>query len=97
MYNFATDYFYNGAGQGSLNHTIPCVSIFVSARYSSSSINRFIHVEERSGKKLGQTSESGRDQGHATLDYALLGVIAQTAWNQGLDLFGYASNRILAG
>lgn len=58
---------------------------------------RFIHIEEGSGKELGQTSESGRDQGHATLDYALLSVIAQTAWNQGLDLFGYSNSRILAG
>ncbi|KAK7685878.1 hypothetical protein QCA50_011225 [Cerrena zonata] len=80
MYDYATDYFYNGPGQGSINHTIP-----------------FIHIEEGSGKELGQTSESARDQGHATLDYALLSVIAQTAWSQGLDLFGYSNSRILAG
>ncbi|RSL50179.1 hypothetical protein CEP54_012039 [Fusarium duplospermum] len=56
-----------------------------------------MHTEEGTGKKLGQNQEAGRDQGHATLDFALLGVIAQQAHNQGEDLFGYLENRILAG
>ncbi|KAI0966736.1 chondroitin AC/alginate lyase [Xylaria arbuscula] len=46
---------------------------------------------------LGQGQEAGRDQGHSMLDFALLGVIGQQAYNQGLDLFGLLSNRILAG
>ncbi|PYI17911.1 GPI anchored protein [Aspergillus violaceofuscus CBS 115571] len=46
---------------------------------------------------LGQGQEAGRDQGHSMLDFALLGPIAQTAHNQGTDLFGYLDNRILAG
>ncbi|GAP88560.1 putative GPI anchored protein [Rosellinia necatrix] len=46
---------------------------------------------------LGQGQEAGRDQGHATLDFALLGVIGQQAYNQDVDLFGLLSNRILAG
>ena len=46
---------------------------------------------------LGQTQESGRDQGHNTLSIALLGVICEMAWNQGTDLYGYANNRVLAG
>lgn len=45
---------------------------------------------------LGQGQESGRDQGHATLDIAHLSVIAQQAWNQGIDLYGYQNNRVLA-
>ncbi|KAJ3953393.1 hypothetical protein N0V92_010142 [Colletotrichum tropicale] len=45
---------------------------------------------------LGQTMESGRDQGHNTLNVALLGVIAQTAYNQGNDLFSYNGSIILA-
>ncbi|RSM07473.1 hypothetical protein CEP52_005176 [Fusarium oligoseptatum] len=56
-----------------------------------------MHTEEGTGKKLGQNQEAGRDQGHSTLDFALLGVIAQQAYNQGEDLFGYLENRILAG
>jgi hypothetical protein len=46
---------------------------------------------------LGQTQESGRDQGHNTLSIALLGTMCEMAWNQGIDLYGYDNNRFLAG
>ncbi|WP_237152293.1 LamG-like jellyroll fold domain-containing protein [Oryzibacter oryziterrae] len=46
---------------------------------------------------LGQTQEAGRDQGHNTLVTALMAPICQMAWNQGVDLFGYDNNRVLAG
>ncbi|WP_426396318.1 LamG-like jellyroll fold domain-containing protein [Ralstonia sp. R-29] len=46
---------------------------------------------------LGQTQESGRDQGHNTLSVALLATICEVAWNQGEDLYGFANNRVLAG
>ncbi|KAH8680796.1 chondroitin AC/alginate lyase [Xylariales sp. PMI_506] len=55
------------------------------------------YTESGSGKTLGQGQEAGRDQGHATLDFALLGAFAQQAYNQGVDLFGYLHNLILAG
>lgn len=66
----------------------------------SGAIEKFIwklSTESGSSKSLGQGQEAGRDQGHATLDFALVGVLAQQAYNQGQDLFGYLSNRILAG
>ncbi|RYP09493.1 hypothetical protein DL764_001272 [Monosporascus ibericus] len=56
----------------------------------------FLH-EEEGGKRLGQGQEAGRDQGHATLDFALLGVLAQQSYNQGEDLFAASDNLILAG
>ena len=56
-----------------------------------------MHTEEGSGKPLGQNQEAGRDQGHATLDFSLLGIITQQSYNQGDDLFGLMSDRILAG
>jgi regulation of enolase protein 1 (concanavalin A-like superfamily) len=46
---------------------------------------------------LGQWQEAGRDQEHDQLGVGLLGYAAQTAWNQGVDLFGYSNNRLLAG
>jgi fibronectin type 3 domain-containing protein len=46
---------------------------------------------------LGQCEESGRDQEHCTLGMADLGVMCQVAWNQGVDLYGFANNRLLAG
>lgn len=40
-----------------------------------------------SNETLAQCQESGRDQGHATLDVTLLGALCQMAQNQGTDLF----------
>lgn len=57
----------------------------------------YLHTEQGTGKKLGQNQEAGRDQGHATLDFAMLGVIAQQGYNQGDDLFAYLDDRILIG
>lgn len=45
----------------------------------------------------GQCQESGRDMGHTQLGLAHLGDAAEIAWNQGLDLYGYADNRLLKG
>jgi hypothetical protein len=52
-------------------------------------------TEEGTGKTLTQGQEAGRDQGHATLDFALLGVIAQQGFNQGNDLFATYESMIL--
>lgn len=46
---------------------------------------------------LGQWQESGRDQGHSTLGIGVAGAIAEMAWNQGEDFYGYDNNRFLAG
>lgn len=46
---------------------------------------------------MGQWQEAGRDQGHCTLGPALLGPFCEIAWNQGDDLYGYATNLLLAG
>ncbi|KUI58283.1 hypothetical protein VP1G_05624 [Cytospora mali] len=56
-----------------------------------------LYTEDGSTKVLGQNQEAGRDQGHSMLDFALLGVIAQQAYNQGDDLFTYNDSLILAG
>lgn len=49
------------------------------------------------GGSLGQWQESGRDQEHAQLGIGELGNACQIAWNQGLDLYGFGNNRLLAG
>lgn len=46
---------------------------------------------------LGQWQESGRDQAHVMGGMGLMVEMCQVAWNQGLDLFGYDHNRLLAG
>ncbi|RAL66041.1 hypothetical protein DID88_005702 [Monilinia fructigena] len=53
--------------------------------------------EPGTGNVLGQPQESGRDQGHTGLDFQMLGVIAQQAWNQGEDLYGFNDSKILKG
>lgn len=52
----------------------------------------FIHTGN-----LGQWQESGRDQGHAQLGIGLMGSICEMAWNQGVDLYSYSSNRFMMG
>jgi autotransporter-associated beta strand protein len=45
---------------------------------------------------LGQSQEMGRDMGHASADPVLFAQLAEVAWNQGEDLYGYNDNGILA-
>jgi hypothetical protein len=44
----------------------------------------------------GQCQESGRDQQHTMLGLGYLAVVAEIAWNQGIDLYAEENNRILA-
>lgn len=44
---------------------------------------------------LAQWQESGRDQGHANLGIGLAACICEMAWNQGVDLYGWADNRFM--
>lgn len=46
---------------------------------------------------LGQWQESGRDQPHAVLGVGMMAQLCEVAWKQGLDLYGFADNRLLAG
>ncbi|SKC54198.1 RICIN domain-containing protein [Ohtaekwangia koreensis] len=46
---------------------------------------------------LGQWQESGRDQEHAQLAVGMMASICEVAWHQGLDLYSYSNNRLLAG
>lgn len=55
------------------------------------------YTERRTGKTLMQGQEAGRDQGHALLDFALLGIVAQQGYNQGDDLFSTYTHEILNG
>ncbi|MGW0707088.1 alginate lyase family protein [Streptomyces sp. NPDC002643] len=53
-------------------------------------------VRNRVVTAAGQGQESGRDQGHEQLAIGLMGDTAQVAWNQGVDLWAFDGNRILA-
>ncbi len=47
--------------------------------------------------EAGQCQESGRDTQHAQLGLAHLGDACEMAWNQGLDLYSSADDRLLKG
>ncbi|HVT79905.1 MAG TPA: alginate lyase family protein [Phycisphaerae bacterium] len=47
--------------------------------------------------EAGQCQESGRDAGHWQLGIGHLADCCEMAWNQGLDLYGFADNRLLKG
>ena len=44
----------------------------------------------------GQHGETGRDEGHSYNHILALSFVAQVLWNQGIDVFSYADNRLLA-
>ncbi len=43
----------------------------------------FVHLDADSSEALAQCQESGRDQGHSTLDVTLMGVLCQMTQNSG--------------
>lgn len=60
-------------------------------------INNAVVARHQVGDEdLGQGQESGRDQGHATLNISLYGSFCQMAYNIGIDLFAYDNNKVLA-
>ncbi|HEX7599265.1 MAG TPA: alginate lyase family protein, partial [Polyangia bacterium] len=59
-------------------------------------VDRMVNFLYPGNPVLGQSQESGRDQGHATLVVALAGAFAKIAYDQGEDLFAYKDNKLLA-
>jgi hypothetical protein len=45
----------------------------------------------------GQCQESTRDQAHTQLGLGMLAAACETAWKQGVDLYGAEGNRLMAG
>ncbi|GEM_PF-1324557 len=48
-------------------------------------------------KESGQCQETGRDQGHTQMGLDFLAATCETAWIQGIDLYGALHNRLLKG
>lgn len=48
-------------------------------------------------KESGQCQESGRDQAHTQMGLEFLANTCETAWIQGVDLYGALDNRLLRG
>ncbi|MEQ4724350.1 putative Ig domain-containing protein [Nonomuraea sp. B19D2] len=83
--------------------TILAIAVFCDDRVMFEDALRFATAGAGNGSVLhrivtaaGQGQESGRDQPHEQLAVGLLADAAQVAWQQGVDLFGFAGDRILA-
>jgi len=85
IYNHAVDYLQKATGPGDFS-------------VGNGSIKKAInYIHFVGNEELGQTQESGRDQGHTQMVIGLLGIICQLMWNQGDDLFSFDNNRFLRG
>ena len=82
MIRWALSYFYNGGGPGSIQYMVVDMHEDPAGRVK--------------GKKLGQSQEMGRDQGHAAIAIPILGAFCQSAYNIGVDLFAYDNNKVLS-
>ena len=65
------------------------VAFFKDSKYPGSVVNSI--------GENGQCKEMGRDNVHCMLALNALAEMAQMAWNQGDDLYGYLDNRLLKG
>ncbi|KUL23026.1 putative Ig domain-containing protein [Streptomyces regalis] len=83
--------------------TILAIAVFCDNRVMFEDALRFAAAGSGNGSVLhrivtaaGQGQESGRDQAHEQLAVGLLADAAEVAWQQGVDLYGFADDRILA-
>ena len=69
------------------------LNYFKTGKGNGSFYHTMPYVFEEEG--VVQWQESVRDQGHTTLGLVLCGVIMETAWNQGDDLYSLSDNRFM--
>ena len=96
--------FANGNWDAAAEQTMMAIAVFCNDRALFERVLRYYCHGGGDGRlthylinEAGQAQESGRDQQHTQLGLGLLGDCCQVAWNQGLDLYGYAGNRLLQG
>jgi len=96
--------FANGNWDTAAMKTMMAIAIYSEDREMLERVLRYYVAGHGNGRlghyvinEAGQCQESGRDQGHTQLGLAHLGDCCEMAWNQGLDLYGYADNLLLKG
>lgn len=84
--------------------TVIAIAVFTNDREIFDRAVTFFHEGDGNARMTGyvlfdtgQCQETGRDQQHTMLGLGYLAVVAEIAWNQGLDLYGANDNRILLG
>jgi len=106
IYPVLKDYapFANGNWDAAAMKTVMAIAVFCNDRSMFEDALEY-YVNGRGNGRLtyyvineqGQIQESGRDQAHTQLGIGLLAECCAIAWNQGLDLYSYADNRLLKG
>jgi Alginate lyase len=96
--------FANGNWDTAADKTMLAIAVFCNDRAMFERALRYYVHGQGNGRLTyyiinddGECQESGRDQQHTQLGLAHLGDACEIAWNQGLDLYGYANNRLLKG
>ncbi|MFB3825173.1 MAG: DUF4038 domain-containing protein [Bryobacteraceae bacterium] len=95
--------FANGNWDTAAIKTMAAIGVYTNDRAMFERALRYYVDGEGNGRlthyifESGQSQESGRDQAHTQLGLGHLADTCEIAWNQGLDLYGYADNRLLRG
>ena len=100
--DFAT--FANGNWDAACLKTIMAIGVFCDDRALFDRAADYLRSGKGNGRLThyvfdasGQCQESGRDQTHTQLGLGALAEACEIAWNQGVDLYGEADNRLLKG
>jgi hypothetical protein len=100
--DFAT--FANGNWDAACIETIMSIGVFCDDRSLFDRAVDYYRTGKGNGRlthyvinEAGQCQESGRDQQHTQLGLGLLADACEIAWNQGVDLYAEADNRLLKG
>jgi len=96
--------FANGNWDAAAIKTVMAIGVFCNDKAIFESALRYYVNGHGDGRlthyvinETGQIQESGRDQAHTQLGVAMLAECSEIAWHQGLNLYGYANNRLLKG
>lgn len=93
----------NGNWDAAIMQTLAAIAIYTDdPRLFDMVIQHFLYGEGNAGITKyvypnGQCAESDRDQGHTQLGLGYFSLMALIGWNQNVDLFGAAGNRLALG
>ena len=93
----------NGNWDASIMQTMIAMGVFLDDReIFERAVDYYLEGEGNGAignyfNEFGECQESGRDQTHTQMGLEFLANTAETAWNQGVDLYGALDNRLLLG
>jgi parallel beta-helix repeat protein len=93
----------NGNWDGAIINTMLCIGIFCDDRaIFDRAINHYMRGNGNGGitkyiYPSGQCQETTRDQSHTQLGLREFALASRVAWNQGIDLYAVADNRLALG